>query len=100
MQRTVFIIIICTFQISCRVSKVYDLDTVRIPYPVQGTVEQLKWDDFDSLFLTKYLPINWKKNKYLVKRHIVVLRTTNKNHKKFNFFFNEYWKCDIKPATY
>lgn len=84
---------------SCISSKVYNLDRYKIPgNDPNGNASTLaKWNDFDSLLTNYYLPINWERNKYVSKRHLVILRTNKRNQKKFEFFFEQYWDEKIEP---
>jgi hypothetical protein len=99
MRRIAATILLIVLLYGCATTRVYNLDKYGIPGHDPNGLPSVneKWADFDTLFTEYYLPIDWDCNKYISKRHLLILRTSEQNQKKFQFFFRQYWGKEIKP---
>ena len=90
MKRTIiFAILLITFT-SCRVTRLYNLETLQIPLPAGNPA---LWNAFDSIYKTAYCPVDWTdKNVYLKLQQFVVIRANIPCQYKFSKLLTEYWK--------
>ncbi len=101
MTRVLLVLLFSVLLSSCAVTRVYNLDNYNVPGndDLGNPSVKKKWVEFDTLFTEYYLPIDWETNRYISKKHLVILRSSKENQKKFRFFFKQFWEKEIEPET-
>lgn len=101
MRRIAATILLIPLLFGCASTKVYNLKNCRIPEHAPNGLPSVnaKWADFDTLFTKYYLPIDWDPKKYISKRNLIILRTSESNQRMFQFLFKENWGEEKKPES-